>query len=51
MQTAIASSSISPYMWMSSGPTSKKPLDGEGMDAITGGILPVRAGWTADDRL
>ena len=47
MQTAIASSSISPYMWMSSGPTSKKPLDGEGIEAITGGILPVRAGWTA----
>ena len=44
MQTAIASSSISPYMWMSSGPSSKKPLDGEGIDAITGGILPVRAG-------
>src|SRR5918997_1478139 len=27
MQTAIASSSISPYMWMSSGPSSKKPLE------------------------
>ena len=35
MQTAIASSSISPYMWIVTGPTSKKPLSGEGIDAST----------------
>jgi hypothetical protein len=26
------------------GPTSKKPFSGDGIDAITRGILPVRAG-------
>src|ERR671930_283203 len=41
MQTAIASSSISPYMWMSTGPSSKKPVSGDGIDAITRGILPI----------
>src|SRR6476646_7605698 len=33
MQAAIASSSISPYMWMCSGPRSTTPLDGEGIEA------------------
>ncbi len=41
MQTAIASSSISPYMWIVTGPISKKPLEGDGIDAITRGILPI----------
>jgi hypothetical protein len=41
MQTVIASSSVSPYMWMVSGPSSKKPLEGDGIDAITRGILPT----------
>jgi hypothetical protein len=31
MQAAIASSSISPYMWIVSGPMSIVPLCGEGM--------------------
>jgi hypothetical protein len=44
MQTAIASSSISPDMWTSIGPSSKNPLDGEGIEAITGRILPVCTG-------
>src|SRR3954464_13480034 len=33
MQAAIASSSISPYMWIVSGPRSSVPLCGEGMEA------------------
>src|ERR671937_2374761 len=44
---AIASSSISPYMWIVSGPTSIVPLCGEGMLArnVTGQkILPAAAG-------
>jgi hypothetical protein len=28
-------------MWTSTGPSSKKPLDGDGIDAITRGIVPV----------
>src|SRR5438876_2862053 len=43
MQAAIASSSISPYMWIVSGPRSIVPLCGEGIEAskVTGqGILP-----------
>jgi hypothetical protein len=35
MQTAIASSSVSPYMWIVIGPISKKPLEGDGIEAIT----------------
>jgi len=30
-------------MWIVTGPISKKPFEGEGIDAITRGILPVRA--------
>src|SRR5438552_3028370 len=33
MQAAIASSSISPYMWIVSGPMSTVPLCGEGIEA------------------
>src|SRR4051812_26207464 len=33
MHAAIASSSISPYMWIVSGPRSRVPLCGEGIDA------------------
>jgi hypothetical protein len=47
MQTAIASSSISPYMCTVTGPISKKPFCGEGIDAITRGILPC----APDERL
>src|SRR5919198_6563743 len=46
-QAAMASSSISPYMWIVSGPTSIVPLCGEGMLArnVTGQkILPAAAG-------
>ncbi len=43
MQTVIASRSISPYMWMSTGPISKKPLEGDGIEAITrGAFCPSR---------
>src|SRR5256714_7709101 len=43
-QPAIASSSISPYMWMVSGPTSTVPLCGDGIEAsrvTRQRILPV----------
>src|SRR6266516_5042468 len=46
MLAAIASSSISPYMWIVNGPRSIVPLCGEGMDAskVTGQkILPDRS--------
>jgi hypothetical protein len=38
----MPASSISPYMWIVSGPSSSVPEDGEGMDArtVTAGILP-----------
>src|SRR5215208_1615635 len=42
MHAAIASSSINPYMWSWSGPRSRTPVDGEGIDAVTRGIY--RAG-------
>jgi hypothetical protein len=28
-------------MWIVTGPSSKKPLSGDGIDAITRGILPI----------
>jgi hypothetical protein len=30
-------------MWTVSGPSSKKPVEGDGIDAITRGILPTAA--------
>src|SRR5689334_4336735 len=46
MQAAIATSSISPYMWIVSGPRSTVPLCGEGNAAtgkVTRAILPAEA--------
>ena len=42
MQAAMPASSISPYMWIVSGPSSSVPDDGDGMEArkVTAGILP-----------
>jgi len=39
-QAAMASRSISPYMWSTSGPMSIVPVCGEGIEAITRRILP-----------
>ena len=33
MQTPIAASNVSPYMWIVSGPRSTAPLPGEGIEA------------------
>src|SRR5215510_2088625 len=41
---AIASRSISPYMWSTSGPRSIVPECGEGIEAITGRDSALRAG-------
>src|SRR5438552_16451745 len=47
---AIASSSISPYMWIVTGPRSIVPLCGEGMYArLTGGTFSPRAATPASD--
>src|SRR6187200_2482920 len=45
MHAAMPASSISPYMWIVSGPSSRVPEDGEGIDArnATAGILPARS--------
>jgi hypothetical protein len=34
-------------MWIVTGPISKKPFAGEGIDAITRGIVPIRPGRRA----
>src|SRR3954466_8755016 len=46
MQAAIASSSISPYMWIVSGPRSSVPLCGEGMKARLTRATFCPAPWT-----
>src|SRR5262249_33243105 len=44
MHAAIASSSITPYMWIVNGPTWKTPCEGDGIEAST----PVTASYIAD---
>src|SRR5215212_7075164 len=51
---AIPSSSIRPYMWIVSGPSSSVPEDGEGIEARSGtgrGILPARLPRRWNERL
>jgi transposase len=46
MHAAIPASSISPYMWIVTGPRSSVPEDGEGMEArrlTAASILPAAA--------
>src|SRR3954454_1946616 len=46
MHAAIASSSISPYMWIVSGPRSRVPLCGEGIDARVTRATFCPEAWT-----